>query len=134
MTTITTITCPISHEHGAHLVSVNMGEPFTCPGLDPEAIIKNFDAATGEFMAALGRKFPDDTWTANVGRRFTRIVRQDAYGSRSSYCFIERANGDVLKCAGWKAPAEGARGSIATPEALNACIERADRFGSWLYR
>ncbi len=28
------------------------------------------------------------------------------------YCFIDLSNGDILKPAGWKAPAKGKRGSI----------------------
>ncbi len=31
---------------------------------------------------------------------------------RSAYCFIEKANGNLLKTASWKAPAKGARGNI----------------------
>lgn len=29
--------CPIQHDHDAHLVSVNGGEPFACPGLDSDS-------------------------------------------------------------------------------------------------
>jgi hypothetical protein len=36
-----------------------------------------------------------------------RIVRDD-----SVHCFVDRETGAILKAAGWKAPAKGARGSI----------------------
>ena len=45
------------------------------------------------------------------GRRYKRIVRADA-GSRSVHCFVDTTNGNVLKAAGWKAPAKHARGNI----------------------
>jgi len=47
------------------------------------------------------------------GIRYIRIVAEDGNGSgRYSHCFIDKSNGDVLKCAGWKTPAKHARGNI----------------------
>lgn len=45
------------------------------------------------------------------GVKFIRIVATRG-GQRSVHCFIDRSNGDVLKAAGWKAPAKHARGNI----------------------
>jgi hypothetical protein len=45
------------------------------------------------------------------GTRYIRIVRVDSC-SRSVHSFVDRLNGDVLKAAGWKAPAKHARGNI----------------------
>ena len=45
------------------------------------------------------------------GPRYLRVVREES-SSRSVYCFIDKTNGDVLKAAGWKAPAKGARSNI----------------------
>ena len=46
------------------------------------------------------------------GPRYIRIVSEDKT-SRSSFCFIDKTNGNVLKAAGWKAPAKNfARGNI----------------------
>lgn len=51
--------------------------------------------------------------------------------SRSVYCFIDLSNGDILKAAGWKAPAKGARGNIFND---NCDVgTRADVYGSGLY-
>lgn len=51
------------------------------------------------------------TLEVEPGRRYIRIVKTDP-GSRSSYCFIDTTNGDVLKAESWKKPAKGARGNI----------------------
>ena len=52
------------------------------------------------------------------GKKYARIVVSSAPGhgsSRSVYCFVNKENGDVLKAAGWKAPAKHARGTIYGP-------------------
>ena len=46
----------------------------------------------------------------NNGRRYFRVERVS--NQTSAHCFIDRTNGDVLKSAGWKAPAKHARGNI----------------------
>lgn len=58
-------------------------------------------------------------FTFDVGSKYIRVWHQRfdsesalAGDSKSSYCFIERATGDVLKCASWKKPAPIARGNI----------------------
>lgn len=51
---------------------------------------------------------------AERGSRYIRIVRDENGGSRSAFCFIDSQNGDILKAAGWKAPAKHARGNIMT--------------------
>jgi len=61
-----------------------------------------------------------DEIVAEQGSRYIRLVRQstvlDAETkrpiSRSAHAFIDRTNGDVLKTAGWSAPAKHARGNI----------------------
>lgn len=50
--------------------------------------------------------------------RYLRVVsvnrtsQGDVPMSRSAHAFIDRTTGDVLKPAGWKAPAKGVRGNI----------------------
>jgi len=45
------------------------------------------------------------------GKRYIRIVNT-SYGQRSVHAFIDKDTGDVLKPAGWKAPAKHRRGNI----------------------
>ena len=52
------------------------------------------------------------TITAAAGRRYVKIVRLVVGQGRSVHCFVDTTNGDVLKAAGWKAPAKHARGNI----------------------
>lgn len=42
--------------------------------------------------------------------KYQRIVRRDG----STFCFIRKDNGDVLKATSWRAPAPHARGNIFT--------------------
>lgn len=46
------------------------------------------------------------------GPCYVKVVSNDSSGSRSAFCFICKATGNVLKAASWKAPAKGPRGSI----------------------
>jgi hypothetical protein len=56
---------------------------------------------------------PAITLETMPGKRYIRIVRGDvSNGQRSVHCFVDQTNGDVLKAAGWKAPAKHARGNI----------------------
>lgn len=48
--------------------------------------------------------------SAEVGRKYVKIVKTDS--QTSVFCFLDRATGDILKAAGWNAPAKGARGHI----------------------
>jgi hypothetical protein len=72
-------------------------------------------------------KTSTDYWTADEpGKNVVRIIHADRSGShRSSYCFVVLRDGiirgkqwkagDILMCAGWKAPAfNQARGNILT--------------------
>jgi hypothetical protein len=72
-------------------------------------------------------------FTVENGSKFTRIVenKTDFGGGKSVYCFIDRSNGDILKAAGWKAPAKGARGSIFNPNCDVGV--KATVYGSGLY-
>ncbi len=47
-----------------------------------------------------------------TGRRYARIVSEDG-PSRCAFGFVDLTNGDVLKAAGWNAPAKNfARGNV----------------------
>jgi hypothetical protein len=52
-----------------------------------------------------------------VGKKYARIVRRESWNGAdptngSVHCFIDLANGDILKAASFKAPAKGVRGNI----------------------
>jgi hypothetical protein len=46
------------------------------------------------------------------GRKYLRIVRNERGQGRSVHCFVEKETGNILKAAGWSAPAKHARGNI----------------------
>jgi len=84
--------------------------------------IPDFNAALGEFVAATQEKI--NTEFARMyqhvkppklvvvrGSKNVKIVEQ-GQGSRSVFCFVRIADGDILKAASWKAPAKHSRGSI----------------------
>jgi hypothetical protein len=82
-----------------------------------------------QFIDALNQKFNGIGYTFLVERpgvKYTRIV-QTAPGHRSVFCFVDAA-GNILKAAGWKAPAKGVRSTLATVDITNV-----DPYGSWLY-
>jgi hypothetical protein len=45
------------------------------------------------------------------GPKFFKIISFDS-SSRSVFCFIDKANGNILKASSWNAPAKHPRGSI----------------------
>jgi len=62
------------------------------------------------------KEFPGQTKTLEVmkGKRYYKVVAVDGGigAGRSAWAFIDTTNGDVLKPAGWSAPAKGARGNL----------------------
>ena len=92
-------------------------------------------AALEGFVTALNSKFNVVGYVFEVERpgvKYTRIVQslcwQDGSTSgRSVFCFVD-AEGNILKAAGWKAPAKGVRSTLATVD-----ITKIDPYGSWLY-
>jgi hypothetical protein len=64
------------------------------------------------------------------GVKRARIVRSDGPASRSAYCFIDMASGDIFKCAGWSAPAKHARGNIRTGDASSWWNGALDVYGA----
>lgn len=49
-----------------------------------------------------------------TGQRYVKIAKHDRgiMSGTSVFAFIDQTNGDILKPAGWKAPAKHARGNI----------------------
>lgn len=54
----------------------------------------------------------DQSFTVEYGNKYAKISRI-SYGSKSVHCFVEIANGNILKAATWKAPQKnGVRGNL----------------------
>lgn len=66
------------------------------------------------------------------GRKNVRIVMDDYGTGRSVHAFVNLENGDLLKAAGWKTPAKGARGNLLT--GLESVKSAFDWSGRYLYR
>ncbi len=79
--------------------------------------------ATGEYYAATFPTLVPSTYATERGTRYVRVVTVDrgGRGGRSAYCFVDLTTGDLLKPAGWKGPAKGARGSIYAADCLAGC-------------
>ena len=52
------------------------------------------------------------------GRKYVKLV-SNRNGSRSVWCFVDKATGSIFKPASWKAPAKHARGNILVPESYS---------------
>jgi hypothetical protein len=89
--------------------------------------------AFGKVNAQMAANFPNGYYaplTAEAGNKFVRVVSSGT-GSRSVWCFVEKATGDVLKAEGWKKPSKIKRGvNIFKPETYEG---KMDAYGSWLY-
>ena len=54
-----------------------------------------------------------DVITVSYGKKYARLVAtQKGNKWGSAFGFIDLSNGDILKAAGWEAPAKGVRGNI----------------------
>ena len=92
------------------------------------------------FAEALSQKFPDYEYYVEAGVKFDKIVQRTTKyegGQRSVHAFVERATGDLIKAAGWKAPAKIKTGwatkfNLVTE--FEEAIESADKHGGYLYQ
>lgn len=85
-----------------------------------------------QFIAAVvgnGKDWSGITLSVVHGRKYNKIVSSHG-GQRSAWAFMDQ-EGNIYKPASWKTPAKGVR---FTAEQFAAAVERADRFGGFLYR
>jgi hypothetical protein len=82
------------------------------------------------FAELLNAKFEShlgETFGVAAGNKYDKITIERDGVARSVHCFVTKT-GEVLKAAGWNAPAKGVRFTNVLEAA-----EKADRFGSYLY-
>ena len=75
-----------------------------CKQVD-ELIIKNFGVSQVNIDMHVATSYMK-------GKKYARIVSANT-AQRWVYCFVDLSNGNILKSAGWSAPAKGIRGNIS---------------------
>jgi hypothetical protein len=86
--------------------------------------IDGFEAAFQAYLDGVRKLY--QTWARptypsadvryEVGPRYIRVITENGH-DRNVHTFVDRTNGDILKAAGWKAPAKnGVRGSILSED------------------
>jgi hypothetical protein len=94
-----------------------------------------------EIPARYNRMTPD-LIGIEMGQKFARITtthrsERDGVvvdGQKLVYCFVDLSNGDILKAAGWKAPAKGKRGSIFNDDCDVGNDKPCNMHGGGLYK
>jgi hypothetical protein len=98
------------HQETETIIMTLVAGPFTNA---LETFVEGCAKIYNDYMDAHFPNNKRDTFEYTTGPKYIRVVKRDGYhGGRSVHCFVDRANGDVLKAAGWKAPAKHARGNI----------------------
>lgn len=75
-------------------------------------------------QSSYSENFPEnckEEIVAEVGKKYARLVAfNPATKGRSAFGFVDLTSGDILKAAGWSAPAKDARGNVFDSDFLNA--------------
>lgn len=85
------------------------------------------------YFLSKGYSHNPPTFSAQPGSKNIKVVENRPEGGASVYCFIDKATGDILKAAGWKAPAKGVRGSIWNESCDVGTDKPCNVFGGNLY-
>ena len=72
-----------------------------------------------------------DTVTVAAGHKYAKVIFAGQM-HRSVHSFVDVNTGDLLKAAGWKAPAKGARFNLVRE--MDKVKAVADPYGSYLYK
>lgn len=67
-------------------------------------------------------------------KKYTAIYNTRDGKVDSIHAFVDNETGDLLKAAGFRAPAKGARGNLTDPEFLKRLQTKFDQFGGYLYK
>lgn len=91
----------------------------------------------GEYFAHHYPNIEPPAFGFEIGSKFIRIY-QESGSHRSVHAFLDRATGDVIKPAGWKAPQRDKDGlavryRLADPLDKKRCFDSIDPYGSYLY-
>ena len=117
----------------SHDCGCNENHDCGCGGLHHEHINEDIKTDINKFLDKLNKEFPEQEYTTDFkGGKYARIVHQSRKygGGRSAWGFISLEDnpskgfkkGDLLKAAGFNAPAKGARGNI---------LDGTARYGKW---
>jgi hypothetical protein len=105
--------------------------------LTPEAQVllrRRIDTLCGALKAKAPAGYTYGLDRFKHGQRFLRIVMTVSQaGGRSVHAFVDSTNGDLLKAAGWKAPAKGARGNLLDDADFQRILDGCDWAGGYLY-
>lgn len=79
--------------------------------------LSKLNAVNAEYYTRTMPTFPGyfDGITMSIGKKNAKFITSTA-GQRSVLLFVELETGNILKAAGWNAPAKGNRGNILTTE------------------
>ena len=80
---------------------------------DIENYVTDLQMYINSYWEQMKYKFNAPTLSIDWGRKNAKVV-MDNNGQRSVHHFVELETGNILKAAGWSAPAKGIRGNIAT--------------------
>lgn len=72
------------------------------------------------------------SFSVSKGKRYLKVIKT-TLGANSVHCFIDSNTGDVYKAASWQAPAKGVRYNLLRKDSQEACFNRADPCGGYLY-
>ena len=93
----------------------------------------NITAAIAHYLGHL-QTLTDETVEFIPGRKYGKVVftSNPPRIGRSVHSFVDLSTGDLLKAAGWNAPAKDARYNLLRE--LDKVTAVADPYGSYLYR
>jgi len=73
-------------------------------------------------------------YAISVGPKYIKIYDVERGQRRAIHAFVNKSNGDLLKPAGFNAPAKGARGNVLNFNFMQMLKKRFDVHGGHLYR
>ena len=90
----------------------------------------NITEAVARYLAHL-QTITLDTVEFVPGRKYGKVIFAGTW-QRSVHSFVDLSTGDLLKAAGWNAPAKGVRFNLL--QELDKVTAMADPYGSYLYK